>query len=437
MGIKKTYRWSAFLSKGDFVAKQQNRTENSITLSVTQEDLDYLADREQRILSDREQYSWEPIKPFIPKPIDIQVESGKPSLPQCPSQYNPAISHTNEEPATSNRLDAMQLLLPFNNLSILSLTDSVIAGPSTMKEGAAMFPEGEEEEQYFPEDDSNPQFLVDGKEIFEEELLPHHFEKEDDLDINDAWILEESVQENNIADLVEILGEEESPSRETYDFHDYYEPEEYDGKIGRQTFHEIQTSGRVSKSMRARQAAMETGQNFGLTSKEILSIAGIYEENGWANARIAIERELDRGATVEEIYLAAEAKRVWQEHNEYGCGCRTYYTLLSWPMALRLVRSFSGNPDPEVIEDFFMRIFEHWRNSHNLMRIFWPFSSYLTYRLGVTKGTLDFMPDWTFEPHPDVRCEMFLPPSSLDINRIDESKFARHLLRIRTNYPEY
>lgn len=436
MGIKKTYRWSAFLRQGDFVAKQQNRTANSITSSVTQEELDYLAEGEQRILSAQEQYSWEPVNPPFFKLTNIQTESGKSSLPQCPNQNSPAIFHSSEEPATNNRLAATQLLLPFNNLSALPLTDSGIAAPSSTVESAALFAEGEEEERYFTDDDSNLQFL-DGKKIFEEELLLPQFEKEDALDANDAWVLEEGIQEDNIADLVDMLGEEKSPSRGAYDFYDYCEPEEFDGKAGRQDFPEIQTSGRVSKNMRAWQIAMKTGQTFGLTSKEILVIAGIFEENGWAAARVAIERELERGATVEELYLAAEAKRIWQEHKEYGCGCSTYYTVLSWPMALRLVRSFSGYPDPEIIEDFFERIFEHWRNSHNLIRIFWPFSSYLTYRLGVTKGTLDFMPDWTFEHHPDVRCETILPPSSLDITRIDESRFANHLMRIRTSYPEH
>lgn len=446
MGTKRTYQFSIPHKEVEVVAKRHAPTPSSTILPVTQEELDYLAEGEQRILSAQKQYIWEPANSNSSKPMDNHVEFGKPVRTQSLKQHSPVVSPVSEEPAANNCFAATQLSLPFNNLSASIPTNSVIAAPLSIIEGDATPPEQDEDEDdekddelYFPDpdDDSNPQFLLDGKEIFEEELLPHHFEKEDDIDANDTLILEKDIQENNIADLVDILGEEKSISRETYDFHDYYEPDEYDDKAGILPCNEIQTSGKVSKSVRARQIAMETGQSFGLTNKEILLISEIFQENGWAATRVAIERELKRGATVDELHLAAEAKRIWQEHNEYGCGCRNYYTMLSWPMALRLVRSFFGYPDSEIIEDFFVRIFEHWRNSHNLMLIFWPFSCYLSYRLGVTNSSLDFMADWTFEPHPDVRCETILPPSSLDITRINESRFAKHLLRIRASYPEY
>lgn len=401
---------------------------------VSPEEFAYLSEAEQRILSGRKVYSWEPTDFPSTSPDFLHKVPEISSPHQSQSQVDLELIDTWEKPDNNSVAAHSQSPIPsFNERP--EPTDFYIEASSDQDAGDVLPPE--ENEQYFSDDDPDFQSVNDGRQLFEEELLLDQYENEEDLDTDDSRILEDIPVEYEILDFVDIPGDFPTESALSIDnFYDY-EPEEYDDEAGRKEFYEIETSGGVSKSTRSHQKAIEAGHVFGFDKKEIQVLAGIFEENGWGATRVAIERELSRGATIEEIHLASVAKRIWQEHSKYGCGCRTYYTLLSWPMALTLVRSFHGSPNSDVIENFLEQIFDHWRDSMILMRTFWPFSAYLSYRLGVTNGALDFMPDWSFEHHPDVRRETIHPPSSLDIPELDDTLSVKQLLRIRTNEFEY
>jgi len=426
MEIKRTLPPNTCPLHRKIVSEQQDPKDFFAPLPVTPEELAYIKETERAILSNREHYSWESVS--VPSASSI-----KPNLPQCadPDVFEP--SYTNIENTTSSSTAALSPpIIP--DPTPLAKTDADTELSSALVDGTTLLTE---EEEHYLDDDSIPQFYENAEELLGADIWLGGYEGEADHQSDNQWNLEGDLSEEEIPDLIEIYGENDSAVSSPYDLLGDYEPEEYDADAGRQDFDEVEISGKVSKKVRAQQTATDAGQTFGLSNQEILILARIFEESGWAATRAGIERELARGATIDEIYLAAEAKKIWQEHVEYGCGCRTYFKALSWPMALTLVRSFSAYPDPDEIRNLLTHIFDHWRQSPILPRVFWPFSNYLSYRLGVTKGALDIMPEWLFEHHPDDRGEMTPPPSSLDITWVDDPWSAKYVPRLRASHPEY
>ena len=108
----------------------------------------------------------------------------------------------------------------------------------------------------------------------------------------------------------------------------------------------------------------------------------------------AMRRELSSGLHPEELELALRLREFWSESETFGMSWHHYrsgwvsrndWETLSWPLALRLVRSFDGIPEVEEIELFLMDQFDHWRRQPPYVNSY-SFSGYL-YALTSGDGT--------------------------------------------------
>ncbi len=134
------------------------------------------------------------------------------------------------------------------------------------------------------------------------------------------------------------------------------EAEEFDIEAT-SSFNDVEVEGTIEDTDRALQAAMDVGGIFDLDKRQILVIAAIFEKNGWAACRVAVERELKQGTSIEELQLASELKELWLEHYEFYSGQTSNYRILSWPTALRLANSFRGYPDVEEVEQLLTHLY--------------------------------------------------------------------------------
>ncbi|MEN1436847.1 hypothetical protein AAIH36_35155, partial [Pseudomonas aeruginosa] len=106
----------------------------------------------------------------------------------------------------------------------------------------------------------------------------------------------------------------------------------------------------------------------------------------------ALEREIEKGLTPEELILAAHIKVIWAENDIYWIAfdktgsSRLSYYVLSWPTALLIVRSFESLPQVEEIEVFLENLFASWYENSTLHRAFKAFARYLWFRFANLEG---------------------------------------------------
>jgi hypothetical protein len=163
---------------------------------------------------------------------------------------------------------------------------------------------------------------------------------------------------------------------------------------------EIKTVGKIPRLERARQIATEVIQSYGWGIKNLPLLQQIFYENGWAAARVAIEHELSRGLTPNELELAIFVRRLWTENQQYWISfihttsklgsqaTRAAYKCMSWREALRIVRVFNNLPSEEEIQLFIDEIYDDWYCSQNLQKQHKAFIRYLKYRTGSVRNTL-------------------------------------------------
>lgn len=143
---------------------------------------------------------------------------------------------------------------------------------------------------------------------------------------------------------------------------------------------------------RARFVAVDCIIEFGWDVRELPFLVEVFSGQGWNNTKMALLREVQSGAAVEELKLAFEIKTFWKDSSRYwitfskarvsGESADSTYKNCSWKQALRLVRLFNGIPTFEEINDFLEAEFEHWYADAILRRCFPAFNHYLfSYRL--------------------------------------------------------
>ncbi|WP_139137167.1 tetratricopeptide repeat protein [Vibrio splendidus] len=143
---------------------------------------------------------------------------------------------------------------------------------------------------------------------------------------------------------------------------------------------------------RARFVAVDCIIEFGWHARELPFLVDVFSGSGWHNTKVALSREVQSGATVEELELAFEVKTFWKDSSRYwitfskawvsGESAGSTYKHCSWKQALRLVRLFNGVPTFEEIYDFLETEFEYWYAHTILRRCFPAFNHYLfSYRL--------------------------------------------------------
>jgi hypothetical protein len=190
------------------------------------------------------------------------------------------------------------------------------------------------------------------------------------------------------------IEESEAEASGTPDFNEFDEFEEFDEEINARTdrpeLSEVHFDGACTNEERAYQVALQVGLTHDLESDEIELVHEIFLENGWSQCRIAIEKELIKGTTIEELMLAKELKSLWDNRLDFAIGFnrnkkdKSDYTysagrVLSWVMALDIVRLLPPGSDFSELEFFLECEFEAWFGSAEKRAGCQSFSKYLYY----------------------------------------------------------
>lgn len=174
--------------------------------------------------------------------------------------------------------------------------------------------------------------------------------------------------------------------------------DEFDELAPREADEEVQDDEKISREARARQIAVEVLEKSDWDLKHLSLLQQIFIENGWSAARKAIEREICKGLSPEELSLARKIRHFWLgneqcwmtfqkiKYNARFQQTDATYKCMSWPEALRIIRCFPSLPDIEEIYMFIDEVFNHWYNSVQfnsvqLRRIYPAFFMFLKYRV--------------------------------------------------------
>ncbi|WP_236676589.1 MULTISPECIES: hypothetical protein [unclassified Pseudomonas] len=150
----------------------------------------------------------------------------------------------------------------------------------------------------------------------------------------------------------------------------------------------------LSREDRALQKAAELIVNANWPLSTLRLVQQIFVISGWGATRLALEREIEKGLTPDELILAAHIKVMWAENDIYWIAfdktgsSRLSYYVLSWPTALLIVRSFDSLPQVEEIEFFLENLFTSWYENHTLRRVFKAFIRYVWFRFANLEGCL-------------------------------------------------
>lgn len=166
------------------------------------------------------------------------------------------------------------------------------------------------------------------------------------------------------------------------------------------------TDDRLSREERALQKAAELIGKVNWPVSALPLIQRIFIMSGWGAARIALEREIERGLTPKELVLAAHIKVIWADNDIYWISfdktgsSRLSHYVLSWPTALLIVRSFEALPQVEEVEFFLENLFADWYENSVLRRTFKAFVRYLWFRFANLEGCLPANQPFDFcDPH--------------------------------------
>jgi hypothetical protein len=177
--------------------------------------------------------------------------------------------------------------------------------------------------------------------------------------------------------------------------------------------HEILTEAflsqqRLSRSERAHQLAVEIVAKYDWSKAGLPLLHEIFIEKGWAMARVAIEREINKGLTPEELKIAFYIQQVWTASTHYWISfihvtnramhqqTRAAYKNMSLPEALRIIRSFYNTPSEEEVQCLLEELYDDWYGSVKKQREFKTFIRYVKYHNGSVKGTLSGKELFTF-----------------------------------------
>lgn len=141
---------------------------------------------------------------------------------------------------------------------------------------------------------------------------------------------------------------------------DYEDLDAFDQNAHREPFTQHLLGDTITREMRARQAAAELIERCGWNTTELDLVQHVFMEYGWGVTRLAIEREIQKGMTPEELRLASYIRDYWSNSPRYWTtfawlkshfrleSAHATYRHISWPGALRIVRCFPSIP---IIEE--------------------------------------------------------------------------------------
>lgn len=196
---------------------------------------------------------------------------------------------------------------------------------------------------------------------------------------------------------------------------------------------EIETESRLTDEDRAQQITSSIGDQYEFTQEEISIIVEIFIKNGWNARKNAVIREISEGTTIEELHLASRIKEIWKEYYEFYSDQNSNYRVLSWPAALCIIRSFNGYPDPEEIEQIFVRLYGHWKNDRIQRNISKTFNKYIFEKFFYGELS-EFYEESIFDRCSSLDDMKFLPPSSTDIKESSLEKYDFLVKNIKIFY---
>lgn len=201
-------------------------------------------------------------------------------------------------------------------------------------------------------------------------------------------------------------------------------------------------TGKTSREDRALQKAAESIGKANWPLGTLPLIQQIFVMSGWGPTRIALEREIEKGLTPQELILAAHIKVIWSENDIYWIAfdkngsSRLSYYVLSWPTALLIVRSFESLPQVEEIEVFLESLFASWYENTTLRRAFKAFARYLWFRFTNLEGCLPANQPFDFcDPH-ELPAEEYSDLGLCDALEYEKTKILRAYGIFQTKHPQ-
>lgn len=199
---------------------------------------------------------------------------------------------------------------------------------------------------------------------------------------------------------------------------------------------------RLSREDRALQKAAELVGQAGWPHSTLPLVQQIFVMSGWGATRLALEREIEKGVTPDELILAAHIKVIWSENDIYWIAfdktgsSRLSHHVLSWPTALLVVRSFESLPQIEEIEVFLEELFASWYENTNLRRSFKAFARYLWFRLSNLQGCLPANQPFDFCDPSKLPAEEYSDLGLHDLLEIERTALLRAYGVFQTKHPQ-
>ena len=269
----------------------------------------------------------------------------------------------------------------------------------------------------------NPQDVLDSVEF--ENILDESFDEiteEELFGLDFSQIIDETTESESLEDIPFF-----DPTNLTNFAFEYsweeYEPVgvEYDDEITENEIFSLPTENRLTRLERARQVALELGDEYDWDEDGIDVLTKIFFKHGWNATRRSMRWELDAGVTPFELLLAEKAREIWFEYTEFSearhgrYGISHKYLNLSWPNALLLIRSFGAYPDPAEIEKLLIDLYDTYQNKASLIDAYGSFTKYLEYHIGRGRSALRESPWLSFDAN-DYEAEA----EALDLEGVDK-----------------
>lgn len=345
--------------------------------------------------------------PMAVQPTDFgDPEPSKPSTPDEPS-LQPATLRASEVPSTSQPYDAISDESDEDeDAEYLALNDLELNIPTSSQRSLG------------GEDPENPiDFDHDLQDLSIYELGAEH--EEDSQSVTDDFRDLDDDYAAYAFDPDEIFDGEEATTPE---------PEDW-------------LTDTISREDRALQKAAELVGKANWPLSTLPLIQQIFVMSGWGQTRLALEREIEKGLTPDELILGAHIKVIWSENDIYWISfdktgnTRLSYYVLSWPTALLIVRSFESLPQVEEVEVFLESLFASWYENTILRRAFKAFARYLWFRFANLEGCLPANQPFDFCDLHELPAEEYSDLGLCDALEFEKTEMLRAYGVFQTKHP--
>ena len=150
--------------------------------------------------------------------------------------------------------------------------------------------------------------------------------------------------------------------------------------------------GRVSDDWRARQNAFELIRKYDWSPNSEELLVRLLSGKGWASTLVALEYELLRGMTFDELTLADFLRVTWESSDHFWISffevksinpdyrASPTFHRLGWRQSLRIIRGFGALPDEDDLLQFLDEAYDDWYCSEHKRARYKAFIVYLKYR---------------------------------------------------------